>query len=251
MHETESQTGQRTAAQLFVERGDRDRGRPLVLIAGLITLVDSRGDDISLPPGRNLLGDPLPSPGKPLRRVGDEDGVGGDHLAAPWQFAHRRGLQITEDGERDGTRYRGCRHHQKVRCQTIGGLGAQAISLFDPETMLFVHHHQPESGELDRFRQQCVGADHDARLPGRDLITHLTLLRGRHRPGQQRHPGRAVLPAELTGHGQRTQNIRDRPGVLGGEDLRGRQQGALIAGIHHLQHRQHRHDGLTGSDFTL
>ena len=31
--------------------------------------------------------------------------------------------QVTEDGERDGTRDRGCGHHQKMWCQTIGGLG--------------------------------------------------------------------------------------------------------------------------------
>ncbi len=39
--------------------------------------------------------------------------------------------------------------------------------------------------------------------------------------------------------------------MLGGKDFRGSQQRALITGIDHLQHRQHRHDGLTGADLAL
>ena len=39
--------------------------------------------------------------------------------------------------------------------------------------------------------------------------------------------------------------------MLGGKDFRGRQQRALVAGVDHLQHRQHRDDGLAGADLAL
>ena len=238
-------------AQLFIQGGDRNRHILVVVVAGLVTLVDAGGDDVRLPSGRDLLGDSLPGPREPLRLLADEDGVGGDRLAAPRQFAQGRGLQVAEDGQCDGTRDRGCGHHQKMRCQTLGCLGAQTISLLDAEPMLFVHHNQSESGELDGIRQQCVGADHNAGLPGRHLVTRLLLLGGRHRSGQQGNPGRAVLPAELTRQPQRAQHITNGPGVLGGKDFGRCQQRALIAGVHHLQHGKHRHDGLAGSHLAL
>ena len=46
---------------------------------------------------------------------------------------------------------------------------------------------------------------------------------------------------------QWTQHIAYRPGMLGGKNFRRRQQRALVTGIDHLQHGQHRHDGLSRS----
>ena len=96
-----------------------------------------------------------------------------------------------------------------------------------------------------------MGADDDARLSRGDLVAHLLFLGRAHRPGEQGHPGGPVGSAELTGHGQRAEDVADRPGVLGGQHLGGRQQRALVAGVDHLQHRQHRDDGLAGTHLAL
>ena len=88
-------------------------------------------------------------------------------------------------------------------------------------------------------------------LTAGDLGADLLLLRRRHRAGQQRHPGGVVGPAELAAHRQRTEHIADRPKMLCGKDFRRRQQRALVAGIDHLQHRQHRDDRLARADLTL
>ena len=87
--------------------------------------------------------------------------------------------------------------------------------------------------------------------PRGDFVAHLPLLLRRHRSGQQRDPGRAVRAAELARHRQRPEHIADRPGMLGGKHFRGRQQRALVSGVDHLQHGEHRDDGLARAHLTL
>ena len=96
-----------------------------------------------------------------------------------------------------------------------------------------------------------MGADDDACRAARDLVAHLPLLLRRHGPGQQRHPGSGLVTAQLACHGQRPQHVPDRPGVLNRKDFRRRKQRALVAGIDHLRHREHRHDGLARPDLAL
>ena len=130
-------------------------------------------------------------------------------------------------------------------------LGAQPISLLDAEPVLFVDHHHAEPLELDGVLQQRVGADHDAGFTGGDLVAHLSFLLRRHRSGQQGHPRCPLGAPELTRHRQWAEHVADRPGMLGGKHFRGSQQCALVAGIDHLQHRQHRDDRLARSHLTL
>ena len=52
-----------------------------------------------------------------------------------------------------------------MRRQSIGSLGAQAVSLLDAEPMLFVDDHHAELVELHRVLQQRVRADDDAASP--------------------------------------------------------------------------------------
>ena len=118
-------------------------------------------------------------------------------------------------------------------------LGAQPVALVHAEAVLLVDHDEAEAVELDGVLQERVCADDDARGTRGDLIAHLAFLRGRHRTGKERDPGRSVGPAELPGHGERTEHIADGLGVLGGEHLGGRKQCALVTRVDHLQHRQH------------
>ena len=96
-----------------------------------------------------------------------------------------------------------------------------------------------------------MGADDDACCAAGDLVADLPLLLRRHRPCQQRDTRGRLLAAELTRHGQRTEHVADGPGMLGGKHFRGRQQRALIAGVDHLQHGEHRDDGLARADLAL
>ena len=251
VHQAEPQPGKRILSQVVEQLEDGGGRRAARIVIAGVGLVDTRRDDVGLPAGPDLLDDALPGAVQPRRLLLDEDRAGGDRLTAAGQLAQRRRLQISVNGERDRSRNRRCGHHQQVRRQTGRGLGAQPISLLDAEPVLFVDHHHAEPLEFDGVLQQRVGADHNAGFPGRDLIAHLSFLLRRHRTRQQGHPGRALVTAELTRHRQRTEHVTDRPGMLGGKDFRGSEQCALVAGIDHLQHRQHRNDRLARADLTL
>ena len=251
VHEPQPQPGQRAVPQVLEQLDHRHRRRAVVDTGGLVGVIDAGGHHVGLPPAGHLLGHPRPGPVQPPRLLFDEDRGGGDGLAAAGKLPQLGGLQVAEHRQRHRARDRGGRHHQQVRGQTVAGLGAQAIPLLHPEAVLLVDDHQAEVVKFHGVLQQGVGADHDAGLPGGHLVAHLTFLRRRHRPGQQRHPGGALGPAELAGHPQRAEHVADRPGVLGGKDFRRRQQRALVAGVDHLQHRQHRDDGFAGAHLTL
>jgi hypothetical protein len=79
----------------------------------------------------------------------EEDGVGGDRLAAPRQFTKYRRLQIAVVGQRDRAWDRRRGHHEQMRCDALGRLGAQPIPLFDSEPMLFVDDDHAEAVELN------------------------------------------------------------------------------------------------------
>ena len=138
-----------------------------------------------------------------------------------------------------------------MRRDTLGRLGAQPISLLDAEPVLFVDDDHAEAMKLDGILQQRVRADDDARLTGGDLVAHLLASAAATSTRQQRDPRRLVGTTELSGHRQRPEHVADRSGMLGGKHFRGGQQRTLVAGVDHLQHRQHRDDGLARADLTL
>ena len=251
VHQAEAQSGELPAAQLFEEHHHRGGRRTLIVLGGLVALIDARCHDIRLATGADFFDDALPGPLQPRRLLLDEDRVGGDGLAAAREFAQRRRLEVAVDGERDGARNRRRRHHQQVRRQPVGSLGAQPVSLLNTEPVLFVDDDHAEPLELHRLLQQRVRADDDARIAARDLVAHLPLLLRRHGPGQQRDARRAVGAAQLARHRQRPEDISDGPSMLGGKDFRRRQQCALVSGVDHLQHGQHGDDGLARAHLTL
>ena len=138
-----------------------------------------------------------------------------------------------------------------MRREALGRLGPQPVSLFDAEPVLLVDDDHAEAVEFDRVLQQRVRPDDDAGFALATSSRTCSLLLGRHGSGQQGDPRRTVRAAELARHRQRPENVADRAGMLGGKDFRRRQQRALIAGVDHLQHRQHGHDGLAGAHLAL
>ena len=169
VHETQAQTRQLMGPQPVEQlhhRGGLARRSAVSGGArhGLVVIVDTRGDHIDLPPGRHFLPDALPRPLQPDRLLGGEHHTGGDGLTAPRQLPQRRRLQVAVDGERNRARDRRRGHHQQMRRDAAFCLGAQLIPLLDAEPVLLVDHHHAELMELDRFLNQRMGADDDARL---------------------------------------------------------------------------------------
>ncbi len=247
MHQPQPQAAQFPDPQPLIQRQHRGGlagalavlrcvGVAVVGMAGVVVLIDPRCHHVGLPAPLDLLADPLPGAVQPGPLDLGEDDLGGDGLAPLGQLAQRRDGQVAVHRQRDGPRDRGGGHHQQVRADPAGGLGAQGISLFDAEPVLLVDDDHPELGELHRVLQQRVSADHDAGLPGRNLLAHLAFLRRGHRAGQQRHPGGVLGAAELAGHRQWPQHVAHRPGVLFGQHLGRREQRALIARIDELRH---------------
>src|SRR5262245_42303672 len=114
MHQAEPQSRQWAATQPREQFDDRDWRWTLfpglfallafALCLGLVVFVDTRRDDVSLPPGADLLDDALPGAVEPARMFLEEDRVGGDRLATTWQFTKYGRLEIAVVGQRDGAR---------------------------------------------------------------------------------------------------------------------------------------------------
>ena len=133
----------------------------LALLQGVAA--DPGADDVHLMALADLLAHPLPHPADPRRLVDERHDVGLDRRPAGRQLGEHRGLEVTEDGHRDGARDRGRGHHQDVRRRA--GLVGQRGALLHAEAVLLVDHHEAEVGERDRLLEERVGADHDASLP--------------------------------------------------------------------------------------
>ena len=102
-----------------------------------------------------------------------------------------------------------------------------------PEALLFVHHQQPQVFESDILGKQAVGADQDIHLPRGQLIEGLLLLppgaETRDHFHRHREVGHPLLEGEI---------------MLLGQDGGGHQHRHLLAVIHRLEGRPHRHFGL-------
>ena len=92
--------------------------------------------------------------------AGGGGGFGEDGLAAGGEFVDDGDIQIAEGGHGEGAGDGGGGHDEGVGGQAgTGGFGADDGALFDAEFVLFVDDDEGEGFELDRFGEECVGAD--------------------------------------------------------------------------------------------
>ncbi len=117
--------------------------------------------------------------------------------------------------------------------------------------MLLVDHDQAEVLELHLVLDQGVGADRDPGVPAGHVEQRLPPGRHAHRPGEQRHPGAQVRAPEQSALGEVAHHLDDRPVVLLGQHLGGREQHRLPTRVGHGQHGPQRHEGLPGADLAL
>ena len=105
--------------------------------------------------------------------------------------------------------------------------------LADPEAMLLIDHAQRQVFELHAFLDQRVRPNQDRELPFGQRRQHRSSRRGRRATHQQ-------PDVDLKGAEDRLDDVR----VLAGEDLGGRQQDGLEAGVGDVMHGHRRDDGL-------
>lgn len=203
MHERQPQLCELGGTQPGEQAFGSGRWSDAALNVGVVGLIDAGRHHIGLAAGGSLFDDAPPGAVEPGGLVLDKDDVGGNRLAPERKFAQRRGFQVAIDGQRDRARYRRRGHHQQVRGNAGGGLGAQLISLLDTKPVLLVDHHHAQVVKVDGLLQQRVRADDDADLTAGDFGANLLLLPCRHRTGEQCHPGGVFGASQLAAHGQR------------------------------------------------
>ena len=106
--------------------------------------------------------------------------------------------------------------------------------------MLLVHHREAESLERDGLLHERVGADDAADLPRRDR-------RAPRRPLAPLQPRRQQRHADA----ERLEQPAEGREMLLGENLGGRHDRRLVAGLHRRAHGERRHHGLARADVAL
>ena len=131
-------------------------------------LVDERHDDERPVAGGRLLADLLPRAVEVVRAADP----GPDRDAAGRRRAQVRDVEVGVEhlAERPRDRRRG--HQQDVR-RPAAGLGLERVALADAEPVLLVDDDEAEVAERDGLLDQRVRADHDGRLPERDVVERL------------------------------------------------------------------------------
>lgn len=158
-------------------------------------------------------------------------------------------LQVAEDGHGDRARNRGGGHHEEVR--GLFALAAQGVPLLDAEPVLLVHHDQAQVVELHLVLDQRMRPDDDPRLGG-DQVEQCLPPPGRpHGPGEQHHLGGVLGATEHAALGQLPHHLGDRPVVLLGEHLGGREHRGLTARVDDGEHGAQGHHRLAASDLSL
>jgi hypothetical protein len=119
--------------------------------------------------------------------------------------------------------------------------------------VLLVDHHDAEAAEGHRLLDQCVGADHEVDLAGRQRGEHPLALLARDPVGEQLDGEGPVAEQRgaLVGHGELGHEGPDGREVLLGQHLGRRHERALVAALHRGQERGHRHHRLAGADVAL
>lgn len=137
------------------------------------------------------------------------------------------------------------------RCGVVAALPRSASRCSTPNRCCSSTTTSPRSASLDLLAEQGVGADDDAGLARGGGGERLAPGGGALGAGQQRDPGGVLGAAEQAGLGERAEQGGDGAVVLLGQDLGGREQGGLPAGVDDLEHRQQRHHRLAGADLAL
>ncbi len=212
---------------------------------------DPRADHVRLPPGSDLLLDPLPGPGQVSAAalppgttwvlIGDRpagSSVSVETSRSPnTVIATVRGIGVAVITSMCG--------------RPSPGLVPQRVPLLDAEPVLLVDDHQAEVSELHPVFEQGMRADDDPGATGGGLQQRFAPASGAHRASQQGQPRGMLSAAELTRHAERPEHAGDRPVVLLRQHLGRCEQGCLAGGVDYLQHGPQRDDRLAGADLTL
>jgi hypothetical protein len=157
----------------------------------------------------------------------------------------RADVQVGKVAHRQRARDRRRAHHQQVRLEArwlvaAAQLAPQLEPLRDAEAVLLVDHRQPQALEAHVVLDHRVRAHHQRRLAAGHALDH-------------RAPALALARSGQPGHAdpQRLEPLHQLAKVLLGQDLGGRHQRALPAGVDGARGRQRRHHRLAGADIAL
>ena len=207
-------------------------------------------DDVRLAPGGHLAAHRGPHGGLVVLGAGPG---GDDLLAARRPRADHGDVEVAVDRHRRRARDRRGGHDQDVGHRAAARLVAQRRPLLDAEAVLLVDHDRAERGEVDALLDEGVGADGDVDLAGGQPGEDPPAVGRTHLVGQQLDPDRpgAEQRRARVGHLDVGQQGPDAEGVLLGEDLGRRHEGALVPALHRGEQRPHGDDRLAAADVAL
>ena len=131
-------------------------------------------------------------------------------------------------------------------------LVAQRRPLLDTEPVLLVDDHGTERVELDPFLDEGVRADRDVDRAVGEPGQHVLALGAGDPVGEQLDTERPIAEqVARVGHLQIAEQLPDAGGVLLGQHLGRRHEGALVAALHRSEQRRHGDHGLAGADVAL
>ena len=203
----------------------------------MFAFLDQWADPVDLPAALHLVADAFDD-AQPLA-VGEE--LGDDGRAAWRQFVDGADGQVGVVAHRQGARDGRGAHHQQVRLQLLAfQLFAQRQPLRHAEAVLLVDDGQPQPREGHVALDDGVRAHHQHGCAAGHLFDHRGARTALAAAGQPGH-----------GHAQRLQPLDELAEMLLGQDLGGRHQRALPAGVHGHRRRQRRHHRLARAHVAL
>ena len=173
------------------------------------------------------------------QRFADHQGIVRRHEGAHRQTVDRRrgdDREIAHPGQRQLQRARDRRRTQRQHMD-FGAQLLEALLVADAEMLLLVDDQKAEIPELDRFAEQCVGADHDIDRAVREVLLDLRQLLGRDQARGLRHiDGKAAKP------------LGKRLGMLPRQQRGRHHHRDLLAVERDRERRAQRHLGLAEAD---
>ena len=168
----------------------------------------------------------------PEDRVAHQRGIEPRDPGLHGQPILRRGLQVGDVAQPQQGHVQRPRNGRGGHRQHVDDVpqGLQPLLHLHAESLLLVDNHQPEVVEPHVPLGEPVRADHDVDRPARQALDDLALLLAR---GETRE--RCDLKRKLR------HPALERPGMLFGQNGGRHQHGHLVAGVHGLERRPHRH----------